>query len=1134
MDQEDLRWEIKRLAERVARLEAQIEAQKTSGEEHSDTSSKIETKPVELSKPPVDVSETTPPAHLTSDLIKKKHKLQSNLETTSTEGVSEPFIEKTTIPKITEPPESSTTIIPPLQPPKAPPPVITSVEKPVPKHPVQPPIKTKEDRKTPIEMIIGGQWMAWIGAAAVFAAALFAIRIAIDNGWWGMLTPLAKFLSIATGGLLLTIGGEVVYRKIGRVASIGLFSAGLGVLYLDCFATFRYWDLFSKEWAFVLMGLVAIGGFALTYRAKTLTIGILTIVGGFLTPVLLRGQTQHDVEMLSFLTMLLGISLGLAGVQPKTFGPLRFVALGWLCVVGLGWLLANGPTHWVMGIIFMSIWWTMVLGEAVFAALREHSMRGNIVMTLLATIGFVTGGCWVLSAGPTAGTDWIGIFTAMIAVLACVVAIHFGPGIDGLRIFPRRAMDKLAVALWVQAGILIASAVALHFDDAGRAVGWLVVGLGAIETGRRLPSKGLDIFGLVVGALALFDVAFVCWWVDPTLNNVITQWGDLEITGWSILAMVAILTTSIAAQRINNHWPNNWKIAPIVLASLATIGWVGWWLAQAVGILVTIGWLLGIALLLVLHRRGMRQRCFELAQLLLLYSATRWATVDLVRRRFESDWDPFRDLPILNSSTALALAIASLGWWVQRILKRRERDESFHLQHEAYWFQVARQLAVLFIVGITVLALSFDIDRIVERMANADKTVNWVVGHVRQNLITLLWSVGALVLGLLAHVTSRNESAAEKPQPRLLFQASTILLCVCTLKWLLFDTLSWIINPVHDGVGTLVPLLNVQMLTGLVLAISGMLLRRQIFTALKGVEGVKGDGGWRDPAAWMPVLASLVLLWGASFEVDRMLGRAALANEISSYTPALLRALWWTGLWATGGLVMTLIGFWRHQWLLIATGFWLIVMSTLAWLTFDTVGWRFWHDALDVRVIFNLQFIIGLTVAIMLRGSEWVNRQLLPNLRRMLYGDSNPINIVHGLIAILGLWLGTLELDRLFADDITIRLASFSVYWGLYGVALVAYGFIRSLSIARYAGLALLAITASKVLFIDMAEAKNIWRVVSFGACGLLFIGTSIAYSKMGQLLLDEETEDTTNPPEEIPVTESQEPGATDSSSHED
>ena len=210
-------------------------------------------------------------------------------------------------------------------------------------------------------MVIGGKWMAWVGAAGIFLAALFAIKIAIDQGLWGRLPPLTKCFIIGGFGMLLIGAGELALRKVGRAASVGLFGAGISVLYLDSFASYRYFDLLTKDVSFILMGVVALVGFAITLRTRFLTIGILAIVGGYLTPFLLRGQSQHDLELLTYLTLMLGISLGLSSVSPRPFAPLRFLALAGQCITGIGWFISNSATLWIMGIIFMSVWWTMVL-----------------------------------------------------------------------------------------------------------------------------------------------------------------------------------------------------------------------------------------------------------------------------------------------------------------------------------------------------------------------------------------------------------------------------------------------------------------------------------------------------------------------------------------------------------------------------------------------------------------------------------------------------------------------------------------------------------------------------------------------------------------------------------------------------
>lgn len=1112
MKPDDLQRELARLADRLARIEAHLDlGPLPSPQEHAPTAEPSDSAPDAApdgesgAGPDAGIEGAAPPMEPLATHLLQHRRARDAPERDDTDHARPPAT-----PPLDEPPPPR----PPTAPPSSAPPTTRHQDDAAVPAPASP------RPRTSIEMMIGGNWAAWVGAGILFLAALFAIRIAIDKGWWGMLPPVGKFLLIGAAGLLVTAAGELVLRRIGRRAAIGPFGAGLAILYLDAFATFRFWNLLSQEWAFVLMGVVALGGFALTYRTRVLTIGVLSISGGFLTPVLLRGSSAHHLEVLAFLTMLLGVALGLAAAQPKPFGRLRFVALGWLGAVGLGWLLVHGQAEWMMALVFMSTWWTMVLGEALVAALRDHSRRGNIVMTLLATAGFATAGCWILSGGPPTGQDWTGIFTLMIAALASAAAFQFGPGIDGLRAFPRRAIETLAVALWIQAGILLGVAIALQFDDAGRAVGWLVVGLGAIETGRRLPSRGLDVFGLVVGGLGLLDVAFVSWWASPGLTTTIEEWGPLVVTGWSILAMSAILIAVVAAHRLHDRRPNDWRIAPIVLTALASVGWLAWWLVQARGPLVTAGWLLGAALLLAASRWSRRQRAFEIAQLVTLADAVRWTVVDLLQDRIARSWDPMATLPLANARTGLALAIAALGWWTFRILRRREREAAGAEQGDDFGFRLARQIAVLFIVGVGLLALSFDLDRIVERLAAADASVGWVIGHVRQNVLTALWSAGALLLGLLGWIAAPRDADARAAPPRLLTTASALILAVCTAKWLLVDTLLWAVNAARLGESVLLPVANVQMLTGVVLAATALLVRRRLGDLLGASGGAEVDRMRRDPTAWIPVLASIVILWALTFEVERMIDRTESLRPDLAYAPPLLRMLWWTALWSIGGFAMIVIGAWRRLEAMRGAGSVLLVGGAAAWLGYDTLAWRLAHEPFDVPVAANLQAGVGVLALVLIVAADRIRHRTAtrradaegaPDLARAVA----PRLVAPTLVALLILWLGTLEIDRLFRDDPMVRLASISVFWGIYAIALIAIGFVRRRPIARYAGLGWLAVTSVKVVAIDMSGIENIWRVASSAAIGLLLLGTSVAYARLGSTTAKGgETGDETAPPE--------------------
>jgi uncharacterized membrane protein len=449
MSDPDLRRELERLAARLARIERQLGIDSVEAASHAQ----------ETLSAPIEI-------HPVSRGVKDQavHRLF-----TATEPTAPPVQPPLAPPSIPTVLDSASREVAPIEVPAAP------LAPPAP--PAAPPSPSFVDRPAPLptviptalpvaepsafspsradgpswEVLIGGKWMAWVGALVVILAAGFAVKVGIDQGWWGRLSPITRCMAIAGFGGLLLIAGQVALRRIGKAAAAGLISAGLGTLYLDAFATFRGFrpPLLTQQWAFILMAAVALGGFALTVRTRFLTIGVLSIVGGYLTPILLRGDSTHDVELLLYLTMLLGVSLALAGLMRTPFGALRFVALGCHLIVAFGWLVSNFD-RWQMAMGFMSIWWVMILAEAVYTAMRNRGAIGNVVMTLIATAAYVTGGCVLLRTGSTASAAWTGAFAAMVAVLGGVAAVQFGSGVDALRGRTRRAMDLLSVALWLR------------------------------------------------------------------------------------------------------------------------------------------------------------------------------------------------------------------------------------------------------------------------------------------------------------------------------------------------------------------------------------------------------------------------------------------------------------------------------------------------------------------------------------------------------------------------------------------------------------------------------------------------------------------------------------------------------------
>jgi uncharacterized membrane protein len=77
-----------------------------------------------------------------------------------------------------------------------------------------------------------------------------------------------------------------------------------------------------------------------------------------------------------------------------------------------------------------------------------------------------------------------------------------------------------------------------------------------------------------------------------------------------------------------------------------------------------------------------------------------------------------------------------------------------------------------------------------------------------------------------------------------------------------------------------------------------------------------------------------------------------------------------------------------------------------------------------------------------------------------------------------------------------VRMALISVAWASYATILLWIGISRNLKSWRWLALCLLGATLVKVLFLDMAEVRQIWRVLSFMGLGALLMICSYAYSR--------------------------------------
>lgn len=406
---------------------------------------------------------------------------------------------------------------PPVAPPVTPPDATPSVS---PFRRPDPP--TEAHAPVSIERFLGAKVAAWAGASVVLLAVGIFLKFAYDQGWLQRLSGEARLVMSYAFAALLIVAGEAVLRRVGRLASVGLFAGGIGTLYLATLAGRWPLDVLAPTTALALATAVMLVSVAITYRTKMLAVGVVSVLGGYLAPFILNVVRTDGLLVPVHFTLLLVIGVGMAGLAPKPFGALRFVTIVLHLLAGAFWFLGVGIHSRPLAIIVFAIWWSIAVGEAVVTTLRGRTPRacagGLLAMSLaVASVGAV---------GAISVTTWADAFSYVplaLAALTLALVVQFGGGVSALQPAPAgggalppdepdaiddderavaAATRTLGVVLWAQFGILLVGGLGVFLRHGALALAWAAVAVMTIELAYRLRALGMAVFGVVTLGLA--------------------------------------------------------------------------------------------------------------------------------------------------------------------------------------------------------------------------------------------------------------------------------------------------------------------------------------------------------------------------------------------------------------------------------------------------------------------------------------------------------------------------------------------------------------------------------------------------------------------------------------------------------
>jgi uncharacterized membrane protein len=379
-----------------------------------------------------------------------------------------------------------------------------------------------------LEQRIGARWATWVGIVVILVAAALFLKWAFDNEYLG---PAARVGVGVVGGLLMLVSGLLLHRRQDvPYLSEGLAGGGLGCLYLSLFAAHALYGLIGPAAAFTSMFAVTLLGTLVAVLSGRLSTAVLAVLGGLLTPVLLRVERPDERNLLAYLLVLDALVLLVA--RFRTWPALTQLAWGGSALLLLPtlWGAPQAP-HPLARLLLLSALFLVFLVAPLFRerATGHRSAPIDLMLVVANAAGYFWAVYFTLEATrPGLEAPW----AVGLAVLYRLVSSDYGA---------RVSADPVPVL--VHEGVswtFLTLAIPLAVDVQWITLAWAVEGVMLLWLASRVPISVAAWGGLVALLLAFSRaVAFDRYWSA----DIVAVWnltflvhllvaGALAVGGW--------------------------------------------------------------------------------------------------------------------------------------------------------------------------------------------------------------------------------------------------------------------------------------------------------------------------------------------------------------------------------------------------------------------------------------------------------------------------------------------------------------------------------------------------------------------------------------------------------------------------
>lgn len=379
------------------------------------------------------------------------------------------------------------------------------------------------------ELRFGQRGLLIIGIIITILAVGYFLKYSFDRNWVG---PAGRVALAYLGGLVMFTVGDTMRRRRFDLFGLYLIGGSMAVFYFAGYAGYHFYGLFHQPVAFGLMVVVTACAcaFALAYNTKWLA--VLGIVGGFLTPIVLSTNVDNQVALMSYMAILNGGILTIAGF--KQWRLLNQLGATFTWLLFSAWFVrhyADGkfwPTTLFLNLFFL------IYACAPFAFYLMRRRAGSVVgFAITIPNAFVAFGYSYVTIKSAHGLESVGIATVAYAALFFAMACY-------LRRINRDNLD--AFVLMIAKGLLfLIVTVPIVFSEHWITVFWAIQAAVLIWASLRLNHTALRTAAvvalmLVQGKLVLADYPTIFDFRFPAMEFA-RGFEEMIVERWSTVGM---------------------------------------------------------------------------------------------------------------------------------------------------------------------------------------------------------------------------------------------------------------------------------------------------------------------------------------------------------------------------------------------------------------------------------------------------------------------------------------------------------------------------------------------------------------------------------------------------------------------